>query len=168
MSFKGFWLCCGVCLWLLVLRIIFWGCNLKKTKKRGKEALDEALLKVAVGYSVEEVTEEYAEVDGEMKLLKRKETKKDIPPDLKAVQILLADGNQEISKMSDEELEKERDRLLAELQKKTLKKSVGVEKSGSDGESDGAVVAEQSGTSVAKAKKGRPKKSVESKVKKGK
>jgi hypothetical protein len=99
------------------------GLRLKKVKKQGKAALDEALLKVATGYSVEEVTEEYAEVDGEMKLLKRKETKKDIPPDLKAVQILLADGNTEIAKMTDEELEKERDRLLEELSKKTAKKA---------------------------------------------
>ena len=88
---------------------------MKRSKKKGKEALDEALLKVAVGYSVEEITEEYAEVDGEMKLMKRKETKKDIPPDLKAVQILLADSDTDFSKMSDEDLERERDRLLAEL-----------------------------------------------------
>ncbi|MBR2341825.1 MAG: hypothetical protein IKA72_05405 [Clostridia bacterium] len=91
---------------------------MKRSKKKGKEALDEALLKVAVGYSVEEVTEEYAEVDGQMKLMKRKETKKDIPPDLKAVQILLADSVVDFSKMSDEELESERDRLLAELKSK--------------------------------------------------
>ena len=91
---------------------------MKRSKKKGKEALDEALLKVAVGYSVEEVTEEYAEVDGEMKLMKRKETKKDIPPDLKAVQLLLSGSENDFSKMSDEELERERDRLLAELENK--------------------------------------------------
>ena len=37
-----------------------------------------ALLKVALGCQVAEVTEEYAEVDGKLKLLKRKKTKKDI------------------------------------------------------------------------------------------
>ena len=93
---------------------------MKKSRKKGKEALDEALLKVAVGYSVEEVTEEYAEVDGEMKLMKRKETKKDIPPDLKAVQMLLADSEIDFSKMSDEDLIKERDRLLLELEGKKV------------------------------------------------
>ena len=93
---------------------------MKKSRKKGKEALDEALLKVAVGYSVEEVTEEYAEVDGEMKLMKRKETKKDIPPDLKAVQMLLADSEIDFSKMSDEDLMKERDRLLLELEGKKV------------------------------------------------
>ena len=94
---------------------------MKRSKKKGKAALDEALLKVAVGYSVEEVTEEYAEVDGEMKLMKRKETKKDIPPDLKAVQLLLADTDTDFSKMSDQDLERERDRLLAELELKKAK-----------------------------------------------
>ena len=136
-------------------------------KRKGKAALDEALLKVATGYSVEEVTEEYAEVDGEMKLLKRKETKKDIPPDLKAVQILLADENQEISKMTDEELEKERDRLLAELEKKVGKKVAG----GSDkGDCDVESVVEsgskKSSGGSQKAKRSKPKKAVASKKKK--
>ena len=57
--------------------------------KKREEKVGEALLKVALGCRVEEVTEEYAEVDGELKLTKRRETKKDIPPDLKAVQMLL-------------------------------------------------------------------------------
>ena len=87
-----------------------------KTAKAKKGSLDDALLKVAIGYSVEEVTEEYAQVDGEMKLLKRKETKKDVPPDLKAVQLLLGNkGN--LANLSDEELEKEKNRLLNELAK---------------------------------------------------
>ena len=62
------------------------------------------------------MTEEYAEVDGELKLSKRKKTKKDGPPDLKAVQILMsADGEGDLSKLSDAELEEERQRLLAAL-----------------------------------------------------
>lgn len=61
-----------------------------------------------------EVIEEYAEVDGELRLLKRKKTKKDIPPDLKAVQqILEKQGNEErASALSDDELEKEKLKLL--------------------------------------------------------
>ena len=51
--------------------------------------ISEALKKVAMGFQVAEVTEEFAEVDGERKLTKRKRTKKDVPPDLKAVQLLL-------------------------------------------------------------------------------
>lgn len=61
-----------------------------------------------------EVIEEYAEVDGKLKLLKRKKTKKDIPPDLKAVRLILEkQGNEErASALSDEELEKEKLKLL--------------------------------------------------------
>ena len=50
----------------------------KKNGKQKEEKIGEALLKVAIGYQVSEVTEEYAEVDGELKLTKRKKTKKDI------------------------------------------------------------------------------------------
>ena len=81
-----------------------------------KEKIGEALLKVALGYQVAEVTEEYAEVDGALKLTKRKKTKKDVPPDLKAVQLLLsADRGGDISSWTDEELEAERKKLLKEL-----------------------------------------------------
>ena len=86
-------------------------------KKKKDEKIGEALLKVALGYQIAEVTEEYAEVDGALKLTKRKKTKKDIPPDLKAVQLLLASGEgAEYSQWSDEALEKEKKRLLAQLQ----------------------------------------------------
>ena len=81
------------------------------------EKIEEALLKVALGYQVAEVTEEYAEVDGKFKLTKRKKTKKDIPPDLKAMQMLLADNGGTIESFSDEALEKEKQRLLSILQK---------------------------------------------------
>ena len=96
----------------------------KSSAKKKKSSIGDALLKVATGFSVEEVTEEYAEVDGEMKLLKRKETKKDVPPDLKAVQLLLGAEN-DYSNLSDEELEKERQRLLEELSKQEKKKTGG-------------------------------------------
>ena len=86
---------------------------------KGKsEKIGDALLKVALGYQVAEVTEEYAEVDGELKLTKRKRTKKDVPPDLKAVQLLLAErGGADVSVMTDEELKKEKKRLLFLLEK---------------------------------------------------
>jgi len=89
-----------------------------------EEKIGEALLKVALGYQVAEVTEEYAEVDGKMKLTKRKKIKKDVPPDLKAVQILLsseADGG--FSQWTDEELEAEKARLLEALKEETPKKA---------------------------------------------
>ena len=100
-------------------------------EKDKETKIGEALLKVALGFQVAEVTEEYAEVDGAMKLTKRKRTKKDVPPDLKAVQLLLAEtGGTGYASMSDEELEEEKRRLLEGLRlqaeeekKKTVKKS---------------------------------------------
>lgn len=77
------------------------------------EKLNEAIRKVALGFSLAEVTEEYAAADGELKLVKRKETKKDVPPDLKAVKLLLEE--RDFSALSDEELEEERQRLLRGL-----------------------------------------------------
>ena len=109
--------------------------------KNQEEKINDALLKVALGYQVAEVTEEYAEENGELKLVKRKKTKKDVPPDLKAVQLLLSveDGNGEFGNWSDEELEKEKQRLIGTLQqateenkqskrKTTAKKSASVKK----------------------------------------
>jgi hypothetical protein len=87
----------------------------KKTDER-EEKLGNALLKVALGYQIAEVTEEYAEVNGELKLTKRKKTKKDVPPDLKAVQLLLAsEGGAEYGTWTEEELQAEKERLLASL-----------------------------------------------------
>lgn len=73
----------------------------------------DAIMKVALGYSLEEVTEEYGVEDGELRLVKRKETKKDVPPDLKAVKLLL--DEKDFSVLSDEELEAEKQRLLKRL-----------------------------------------------------
>ena len=88
----------------------------ERTKRK---KIGDALMKVALGCRVEEVTEEYAEVDGELRLTKRRETKKDIPPDLKAVQLLMAspeEGAADCSALSDEQLEAEKRRLLGLLQ----------------------------------------------------
>ncbi len=100
----------------------------KKEMRTKEDKIGDALLKVALGYQVAEVTEEYAEVDGALKLTKRKKTKKDVPPDLKAVQMLLFDGESvELSAWTDEELEREKTRLLEELKQyeetKTSKKT---------------------------------------------
>ena len=80
-------------------------------EKEGKR-LEGALMKVALGSSVEEITEEFGEVDGTRKLLKPTRTKKQVPPDLKAVQLLLAERGVAVADMTDEELEKEKQRLL--------------------------------------------------------
>jgi hypothetical protein len=79
--------------------------------------IKEMLLKAAKGYKVAEVTVEYAEVDGKMQVMKKKEVKKDVPGDWKALQLLLENERSEehCDGLSDEELEKEKQRLLQEL-----------------------------------------------------
>lgn len=84
-------------------------------KKRERKKIGDALMKVALGCRVEEVTEEYAMADGELRLTKRRETRKDIPPDLKAVQLLMSGAEDDCASLTDEELEAERRRLLGLL-----------------------------------------------------
>ena len=55
------------------------------------------------------MVEEFTVEDGELKLVKKKVTKRDIPPDIKAVKMLM-DGGEET--LSDDELEAERQKLL--------------------------------------------------------
>ncbi len=112
----------------------------------GKDKIERALLKVALGFQVAEVTEEYAEVDGELKLTKRKKTKKDVPPDLKAVQLLLMESGENIAAMSDEELEREKQRLLSQLQNATKKQA-------EEGKEVGQVCVEKKATATAKRAK---------------
>ena len=88
--------------------------------------LEDALLKVALGFQVLEVTEEFADVDGELKLTKRKRIKKDVPPDLKAVQMLLGEGGSVgVESMTDAQLEEEKQRLLQALALAQKQKTTG-------------------------------------------
>lgn len=68
-------------------------------------------MKCATGLCANEVVEEFAAVDGELKLVKRKVTTRDIPPDIKAVKLLL----DEKEEPTDEELEEEKQKLLSML-----------------------------------------------------
>ena len=74
-----------------------------------------ALKKCAVGLETNEVVEEYDAKDGELKLIKRKVTKRDIPPDIKAVKMLMEEGG--VDGLTIEELEEERKNLLKLLNK---------------------------------------------------
>lgn len=79
-----------------------------------KESVKDALIKCAVGLSASEVVEEFsADGDGRLKLVKRKVTKREVPPDIKAVKMLM-DGEC-VTEASDEELAAERERLMALL-----------------------------------------------------
>jgi hypothetical protein len=85
---------------------------MSKAENDGK--LKEALLKRALGFYCEDVSEEYEAGDGGERMVKRKVNRKFYPPDLGALRELL--GKEPVmTEMSDEELESERDRLLAEL-----------------------------------------------------
>lgn len=76
--------------------------------KEGAE-IKSTLIKCATGLSASETVEEFAvDGDGELKLVKRKITRRDIPPDIKAVKMLM----EERGELSDEELEAEKAELL--------------------------------------------------------
>lgn len=78
---------------------------------QARESVKNALVKCAVGLSASEVVEEFvADGDGELKLVKRKVTKREVPPDVKAVKMLLDGDN--LSGLSDGELAAERERLI--------------------------------------------------------
>lgn len=78
------------------------------------EGLKKALVKCAVGFDTSEIVEEYTVDEGELKLVKRKVTRRDVPPDIKAVKMLL-DGEGNVGGMSDEELEERRKKLIEML-----------------------------------------------------
>lgn len=81
--------------------------------------LQEALKKCAVGFDTSETVEEFAVQDGELKLVKRKVTRRDIPPDIKAVKMLL-DDRPDDGGLSDEELAAERQKLLKMLKEENF------------------------------------------------
>lgn len=88
------------------------------------EELINALIKRAKGYSFSEVQEEYSVTDGgEIALTKRKVSEKYCPPDTAALKTYMEIcKDKEISEMSDEELEREKHRLLCELYREEQEK----------------------------------------------
>jgi hypothetical protein len=85
----------------------------RKKKKVSEQDLEQALIKKALGYDATEIVEEYVgDNDGDIKLAKKKVTTKNVPPDLTALKILLSENQLEVEKMSDEQLEQEKIRLL--------------------------------------------------------
>ncbi len=94
----------------------------KKTKVKTQQDFKSALIKKALGYDATEVVEEYvSSEEGEIKLSKKKVTKKNVPPDITALKILMESDLKAVSTLSDEELEQEKLRLL-ELLKDSCKK----------------------------------------------
>ena len=79
-----------------------------------REEVTEALRRRALGYEADEVVEEYGFTEGEAVLLKRKVTKKDVPPDIQAAKLLL-EAEEPLAALTDEQLEQEKARLLLRL-----------------------------------------------------
>ena len=85
----------------------------KKNNKNYKTDLENALIKKALGYDATEVVEEYSsDSEGEIRLLKKKITKKNVPPDMTALKFLLDETEKDLTQMTDEELFNEKVRLL--------------------------------------------------------
>lgn len=85
--------------------------------KKPKDGAKEALRKKALGYEAVEVVEEWGMSDGEMQLVKRKVTKKEVPPDLSALKAYIEsqENQDEYEAMSVEQLIAEREKLLEQL-----------------------------------------------------
>lgn len=88
------------------------------------ENLTNALLKRALGFDTEETVVEYAGNEGgDFLPVKKKITKKSVPPDLAAIRLLLGgDDAGNLSDLSDEELLAEKDRLISLLKESDARK----------------------------------------------
>lgn len=88
-------------------------------KDSEKVKLKKALLDKALGYTAQEVVEEYGYSGDDFVLTKRKTSTKSYPPDLSALQMLLCEQDEnDLIKLSDKELEEEKIRLIKLLKEK--------------------------------------------------
>ena len=87
-------------------------------EEKTKKEIELALIKRAVGYDAKEIVEEFSQSEeGEERLCKRKVTTKNFPPDVTAAKLLLdMEGEDDISSLSDEELEAEKIKLYKFLE----------------------------------------------------
>ena len=75
------------------------------------EKVMRALERKALGYETDEVVEEYAFREGEEILVKKKVTRKSVPPDIQAAKMLW-EKQTPPREMSDEQIAQEKQRLL--------------------------------------------------------
>ena len=101
------------------------------------EQIVKALLKKAIGYTYDEVQEEYTVTEnGDSILTKKKIVKKYSPPDSVALKTYLElSPEKSYEDMTDEELENEKIRLLNQLKEQENKKKQPKAKQQKDGES---------------------------------
>ena len=77
------------------------------------KALYDAVRKKAVGYTTSECVDEYSLMDGELCVVKRKITTKEVPPDISAVKLVMEEMHADkYQSMNEEELLEEKQRLL--------------------------------------------------------
>lgn len=84
----------------------------KNGRKATEDKIKNALYKKALGYDSVETVEEYAEDEEGVRLTKKKITKKNVPPDITALKLLLGESEKPVEEMTDEELASEKERLL--------------------------------------------------------
>ena len=79
-----------------------------------KQLLVKILLKRAKGYPYHEKTDEFTVVDGKKQLTKRKVVTKRMQPDINAIKALIAltDTADDVTQMTDEQLQVEKLRLI--------------------------------------------------------
>lgn len=82
--------------------------------EKSQKKIKKALLDKALGYTTQEIIEEYGMSGEEFVLQKRKTSTKTYPPDLSALQLLLEEKEVEnkYQNFSNDELEKEKQRLI--------------------------------------------------------
>ncbi len=94
--------------------------------KNRKQLAKEAILLRATGYDATETVEEYADKDGEMVLLKRRVSIKNVPPDVSAAKMIMEETEASAAELSDEELINAKKRLLKEIEKNKARKKAEV------------------------------------------
>ncbi len=94
-----------------------------KVEKIQSDDIKDAIMKKALGYQVQEVTEEYTMVENELVVTKKKINTKLCPPDLEAIQLALQDKTSvedNLASLTDEELIEREEKLITLL--KNIKK----------------------------------------------
>ena len=88
-----------------------------------KNEIYDALVKRALGHSVTEESSEYAvDDDGGQRLIRKKISVKEVPPELNAIKLLIKERKENVDDLTEEELLKEKERLLRQLAKEDKKR----------------------------------------------
>lgn len=88
--------------------------------KKEEKKIMKAIMDKALGYTTQEIVEEYGVAGDEFVLQKRKTSTKTYPPDLSALQLLLGEKGEvgKYDSYSKDDLEKEKIRLIKMLKEK--------------------------------------------------